>query len=93
MPGVPGQLIPLPGASYGVGTMSTADLYPSHVGIGGIRSSEWSIPAFAESAAQAKAQAHAIGDVPRQVNLTTPAGWLALGLIVLMVGSWVIRKT
>lgn len=93
MPGVPGQLVPLPGASYGVGTMSTADLYPSHVGIGGIRSSEWSIPAFSEASAQARAQAHAIGDVPRQVNIKTPAGWLALFLVILALGSIVIRRT
>jgi hypothetical protein len=92
MPGVPGQLVPLPGASYGLGTMSTADLYPAHVGIGGIRSSEWSIPAFSEAAVEAKSRAHAIGDAPRQVNLKTPAGWLAAGLIVLAVGSVVIRR-
>lgn len=93
MPGLPGQLVPLPGASYGVGTMSSADIYPHVVGIGGIRSSEWSIPAFSEAAMSARAQAHAIGDVPRQVNLTTPAGWLAAGIIVLMLGSWVIRRS
>lgn len=92
MAGVAGQLAPLPGASYGTGTMSSADLYPAHVGIGGIRSSEWSIPAFSEAAADARAQAHAIGDAPRQVNLTTPAGWLALFLVVLVVGSVVIRR-
>jgi hypothetical protein len=90
--GVAGQLIPIPGASYGRGTMTLADLYPSHVGIGGIRSSDWSIPAFADAAVTARENAHAIGDAPRQVNLTTPAGWLALFLVILAVGSLVIRR-
>jgi hypothetical protein len=92
MASVAGQLVPIPGARYGVGTMSTADLYPSHVGIGGIRSSDWSIPAFADRMMEAREAAHAIGDAPRQVNLTTPAGWLALFLVVLAVGSLVIRR-
>lgn len=92
MPGLPGQLIPLPGARYGQGTMSTADIYPAVVGIGGIRSSTWSIPVFAEAAMDARERAHAIGDAPRQVNLTTPAGWLAAFLVILVIGSLVIRR-
>jgi hypothetical protein len=90
--GVAGQLVPIPGARYGYGTMSTADLYPSHVGIGGVRSSDWSIPAFADEQMAAREAAHAIGDAPRQVNLKTPAGWLALFLVILAVGSVVIRR-
>jgi hypothetical protein len=89
---VAGQLMPLPGASYGYGTMSGADLYPQIAGIGGIRSSDWSIPAFSERQSQAREQAHAVGDIPRQASLTQPAGWLALFLVILVVGSVAIRR-
>jgi hypothetical protein len=89
--GLAGQLAPLPGASYGLGTMSSADLYPSHVGIGGIRSSEWTIPAFGDAIAQSKDRAVALGDAERQVTLATPAGWLALGILALILLAWLIE--
>lgn len=91
MPGVPGQLAPIPGAQYGLGTMSVADIYPAHMGIGGIRSSEWSIPAFAEAAVVARTRALNTAGAEQHVNLSTPAGWLAIGVVVLVAGSWLIR--
>jgi hypothetical protein len=91
MPGRPGQLQPLPSAVYGAGTMSIADIYPAHIGIGGIRSSDWSIPAFAEARAAAHARALNLGAAPEQFTHLTPAGWLAAAIVFLVVGSWVIR--
>ena len=41
------DLGPLPGGVY-AGTMAVADIYPSHVGIGGIGTQGRSLPAFAE---------------------------------------------
>lgn len=91
MPAVRGQLAPIPGASYGLGTMSVADLYPSHVGIGGIRSSEWTIPAFADAMAAPQARAIDLAAAPEQFMHLTPAAWLAAGVVFLIVGSWVIK--
>jgi hypothetical protein len=87
---IAGQLAPIPGASYGLGTMSAADIYPSHVGIGGIRSSDWSIPAFGDAIASSRDRAMAIGDAERQVTFSTPAGWLALMIVALLVLAWVV---
>lgn len=92
MAAVAGQLGPLPSAVYGSSTMTAADLYPAHVGIGGIRSSDWSIPAFGERMAAAQSRATAIGAAEDQVTLRTPAGWLAFGIVTLIVLSWALAK-
>jgi hypothetical protein len=88
---VAGQLGAIPGAIYGTGTMTQADLYPQVAAIGGIRTQDYTIPPFAESMARASNRALALGAVEDQVTLNTPAGWLALGILVLIAGVWLIR--
>jgi len=84
-----GQLEPLPGGVY-QGTMSSADIYPSHVGIGGIRTQDRALPAYADSVAQAQAAAIDAGQIHRGL-LGTPAGWLFLIVLGLLVGAWYIK--
>ena len=86
-----GQLGPIPGASYGLGTMTQADLYPQVAVIGGIRTQDYTIPPYAESLARATNRALAIGAAEDQVTLATPAGWLAIGIVLLILGAWLIR--
>jgi hypothetical protein len=85
-----GQLGPLPGAVYGTGTMTQADLYPQIAAIGGIRTQDYTIPPFADSMARATNRALAIGAAEDQVTLTKPAGWLALMIVLLILGAWLI---
>jgi hypothetical protein len=33
----------------------------------------------------------ALGDAERQVTLATPAGWLALGILALILLAWLIE--
>lgn len=81
---------PLPGGVYSEGTMSTADIYPTHSGIGGITTQDRALPAFAD----------AMGDrMNRSVTRTgldsdllgQPAGYLFLILLALAIGAWVIK--
>jgi len=85
-----GELEPLPSGVY-TGTMSSADIYPTHVGIGGIRTQDRALPAYADSVVQVRERAHAVGQLPGGL-LGTPAGWLfliVLGLFV--IGPWVMK--
>ena len=43
------DLGPLPGGVYAEGPMSTADIYPTHSGIGGLTTQDRALPAFADS--------------------------------------------
>lgn len=80
---------PIPGATYAAGTMSTADIYPTHSGIGGITTQDRALPAFADAQTdRAQAARVAGGSSPL---MGTPAGYLALLIIGLLVGAWVIR--
>lgn len=91
MAGVAGQLGVIPGASYGLGTMTQADIYPQVAAIGGIRTQDYTIPAYSEGLARAGNRALAIGAAEDQVTLATPAGWLAIGIVALILGAWLIR--
>lgn len=91
MAGVAGQLGVIPGAIYGTGTMTQADLYPQTQVIGGIRTQDYTIPAYGDSLARASSRALAIGAVEDQVTLTKPAGWLALMIVLLVLGAWLIK--
>lgn len=91
MAGVAGQLGVIPGAVYGAGTMTQADIYPQVGVIGGIRTQDYTIPPYAESLARASSRALALGAVEDHVTLATPAGWLAIGIIALIAGVWLIR--
>lgn len=91
MTAVAGQLQALPSAIYGTGTMAQADLYPQVGVIGGIRTQDYTIPPFAESMARASSRALALGSAEDHVNLATPAGWLFLGVVLLILGAWLIK--
>lgn len=87
--GTLGSLEPLPGGMY-TGTMAQADIYPSVVGIGGIRTQDRALPAFGESMAQAHDRALAAGSI-HQGLLGTPAGWFVMILVAVIVGAWYIK--
>ncbi len=84
-----GSLEPLPGISYNA-SMSTADIYPTHIGIGGIRTQDRAIPAFAEaSVAQA-------GNAVARANLgaglfSSPAGWIVVLIVGLLVWRYALE--
>lgn len=82
MSAVLGQLEPLPGITYGA-TMSSSDIYPSHVGIGGIRTQDLAIPAFAEAIQSQHGDALATAALPAGL-FNSPAGWLAIAMLVLL---------
>lgn len=81
---------PLPGAIYPEGTMAVADIYPTHVGIGGITTQDRALPAFAEETAAAArtslTRTGIEGDLKSQ-----PAGYFVLLVIALVVGAWVLK--
>lgn len=82
-----GQLEPLPGGQY-TGTMSSADIYPTHVGIGGIRTQDRALPAFGDAMAARTDRAMSIGDVHKGL-LGTPAGWFVILIVAVVAYSWV----
>lgn len=71
-----GQLEPLPGVGYQP-TMSSSDIYPTHVGIGGIRTQDRALPAFGDATMAAHGEALATAALPAGL-FSTPAGWLFL---------------
>lgn len=87
MPLMPGQAAPLPGVAYPTGTMSSADIYPTHVGIGGITTQDRALPAFAEASAAAARP----GGQIEQGLLGQPAGYLFLAILAILVLTWVRR--
>jgi hypothetical protein len=86
MPAVFGQLEPLPGVAY-TGTMSTADIYPDHVGIGGIRTQDRALPAFGDATAAAAQRSLDVANVQRGL-LGTPSGWIVVLILGLIVAAW-----
>ena len=82
---------PLPGGVYS-GTMSTADIYSSHVGIGGIRTQDRALPAFAEATLARAANTVDFGGPLEAQLLGQPAGWLALGVLALLVLGWAMKS-
>jgi hypothetical protein len=81
---------PLPGVAYPIGTMSIADIYPTHVGIGLWTTQDVTIPAFAE--AKAAGQATSVTRTGIEADLMgQPAGWLLLGVLVLLLAAWAVR--
>lgn len=84
-----GSLEPLPGGMYS-GTMAQADIYPTVVGIGGIRTQDRALPAFGESMAQAHDRALAVGSLHQGI-LGTPAGWFVIILVAVVIGAWYIK--
>ncbi len=86
MAAVFGQLEPLPGGLY-TGTMSSADIYPTHAGIGGIRTQDRALPAFGEAMAERVDRSLAVGELPKGL-LGTPAGWFVILIVGLVVYSW-----
>lgn len=81
-----GSLEPLPTGVY-TGTMSSADIYPTHAGIGGIRTQDRALPAYADSVVQAQTGGVDSGQLHRGL-LGTPAGWMVVLVVFLIVGAW-----
>jgi len=86
MPPIP-DLGPLPTGVY-TGTMGYADLYPSHVGIGGVTTQDRALPAYADETALAAVRSATVGQLDRGL-LGTPVGWLVILWLVLIAGAWV----
>lgn len=76
-----GQLEPLPGVQYAP-TMQTSDIYPAVLGIGGIRTQDYTIPVFAEAVVTQHQNTIGTAAVPAGL-FNTPAGWLIVFLIAL----------
>lgn len=84
-----GSAEPLPGIAYAA-SMSTADIYPSHVGIGGIRTQDRAIPAFAEASVAQAGHAIARANLPAGL-FNTPAGWILLLILGLLAARWALE--
>lgn len=78
----PASTQPLPGVGYH-GTMQTSDIYPAVLGIGGIRSSDYSIPAVGEAVVTRSSEAMGTANLPAGL-FSTPAGWVTLGLVAII---------
>ncbi len=71
---------PLPGVAYG-GTMTTADIYPVVLGIGGIRTQDRAIPVFAERVVARQSEAIESAATIGTGLFSTPAGWMMILLL------------
>lgn len=80
------DLGPLPGVTYGAGTMSTADIYPTHAALGGTTTQDRALPAYAEAAG--RRQASTVSAAQLEGLLGSPAGYLGIVLGVLAVMAW-----
>jgi hypothetical protein len=86
-----GRYGPLPAGVY-TGTMSAADVYPDYKSEVGLWSTQdMAIPANAEAWAEARARADNLGAAPQQL-IGSPAGWLALAVLIVLVATWVVRE-
>lgn len=81
-----GANTPLPSAVYPTGTMALADIYPTHSGIGGITTQDRALPAFADAQVARHVRSASLTDPEGLIG--TPAGYLALILIALVVLAW-----
>lgn len=81
-----GSLEPLPGIGYSP-SMSTSDIYPDHVGIGGVRTQDRAIPAYAEASVSAAHNGLARANLPAGL-FNTPAGWIVLLILALLAARW-----
>jgi hypothetical protein len=91
MSAVLGQLEPLPGGVY-QGTMAVADIYPKTANgvIGGIRTQDRALPAYGDQVVAASQSAIAVGQLHKGL-LGTPAGYLILGIVALIVLAHVYK--
>jgi hypothetical protein len=81
---------PLPLGVYS-GTLSVADVYPSHRGIGGIGTQDRALPAFAERQIAAAESSTALGAPMESSLIGQPAGWLLLAIAALLVAGLVMK--
>ena len=82
---------PIPGGVYATGTMAIADIYPTHVGIGGITTQDRALPAFADATFAMQSGSLTRTGIDSEL-LGQPAGWLiviGLGLVAL---AWALPK-
>lgn len=80
------DLGPLPTGVY-TGTMSYADVYPNHVGIGGVTTQDRALPAYADETVLASVRSSTVGQLDRGL-LGTPVGWLVILVLGLVAASW-----
>jgi 6-phosphofructokinase len=85
------DLGPLPGVGYPIGTMAIADIYPTHVGIGGITTQDRALPAFADATADAAARSLTRTGLVESDLMGQPAGYLVLLLLALVALAWVLK--
>lgn len=83
----PVQYEPLPGVMYGA-TMQTSDIYPAVLGIGGVRTSDYTIPVFSSRVVQETQEAVGTASTLGAGLLNTPAGWLVIILLGLAAAAW-----
>jgi len=81
---------PLPGGVYAPGTMSIADIYPTHAGIGGITTQDRALPAYADEMAAMQAGSLTRTGLDHEL-LSQPAGYLILIGLGLVVAAWLIK--
>lgn len=82
---------PLPAGVYAPGTMSLADIYPTHAGIGGIGTQDRGLPAFADEQAAVQAGSLTRTGLDHEL-LGQPAGYLILIGLGLVAAAWIIRE-
>lgn len=81
------DLGPLPGVAYPIGTLSVADIYPTHAAVGAVPTQDRSLPGFVEQAASVAASSVTRTGIESDL-MGQPAGWLLLGLLVLVALAW-----
>lgn len=84
-------MAPLPGVVYPQGTMSVADIYPSHVGIGGITTQDRALPAFAAATASAQETSLTRTGLVESDLLSQPAGYLVAIVLGLVALAWILK--
>jgi len=73
---------PLPGVAYG-GTMQTSDIYPAILGIGGVRTADYTLPVFSERVVGRQSEALETAATIGGGLFDTPAGWVTILLLTL----------
>jgi len=86
------DLAPLPGGLYPLGTMSLVDIYPTHVGIGGISTQDRALPAFAEAVSKQAETSLSRTGIDSEI-LGQPAGYLILAILGLVALAWILPRS
>lgn len=82
---------PIPGGVYAPGTMSIADIYPTHAGIGGITTQDRALPAFADEQAAINTKSLTRTGLDSDL-MGEPAGWLIVIGLALLAAAWALPR-